>query len=247
MSPSYQTDNTTTEKDVLVIPSKMETSSARTMLKKVGFAVLVGGAVVVGNSYGSPMNTPTTEIEAFLSSMSDLSVVADESLTCSGRRGTMYSVAPFVSEKTLPGTTICGQLCILPEQVAFALRFAPEPKPVIGDCPSRGYTIDSGKFFNFIPIGSGFFQARVFTAPPSPSPSPPYIQFKDYKGISGNNLKCGGFGSQKAIEDFCNSNLDCMGYKFGGNNSSKDGWCAKTTSEKGRFERNGGRVWYQKQ
>jgi len=72
MSPSYQTNNTTTEKDVLVNPSKMEPSSARTMLKKVGFAMFVGGAVVVGNSYGSPMNTPTTEIEAFLSSVSDL-------------------------------------------------------------------------------------------------------------------------------------------------------------------------------
>jgi len=213
------------------------------MWKKVGFAVLVGGAVVVGNSYRSPMNTPTTEIEAFLSSMSDLSVVADGSLTCSGR-GTMYSVAPFVSEKTLPGETICGQLCVLPEQVPFVLRFAPKPKPVKGDCSSRGFTIDSGKFFNFIPIGTGFFQARVFTEPK------PYIQFKDTDGISGNDLRCG-FDSQKAIEDFCNSNLDCKGYSYyplGVNPKVTKSWhCAKTISlpENGPFVK--GARWYQKQ
>jgi len=238
MSPSYQTDNTTTEKDVLVNPSKMETSSARTMLKKVGIAVLVGGAVVVGNSYRSPMNTPTTEIEAFLSSVSDLPVAtADGSLTCSGR-GTMYSVAPFESENTFPGEIICGQLCILPEQVAFVIRFAPPPTPVIGDCPSRGFTVDSGKSFNSIPIFSEFFQSRVFTEPK------PYIQFKDYSGIGGNDIgRCGRFGSQKAIEDYCNSNLDCMGYSFDRFNG-RNWWCTKTTSEKGVFNRNA--VWYQK-
>jgi len=79
MSPSYQTDTTTTEQDVLVnpskMPSKMEPSSARTMLKKVTFAVVVGGAAVFGYSFGSPVNTPTNEVEAFLSSVNDSSSV----------------------------------------------------------------------------------------------------------------------------------------------------------------------------
>eukprot|EP00751_Fragilariopsis_kerguelensis_P027145 CAMPEP_0170873960 /NCGR_PEP_ID=MMETSP0734-20130129/27785_1 /TAXON_ID=186038 /ORGANISM="Fragilariopsis kerguelensis, Strain L26-C5" /LENGTH=47 /DNA_ID= /DNA_START= /DNA_END= /DNA_ORIENTATION= len=47
MSPSYQTDTTTTDKDVLVVnPSKMEPSSARTMWKKIAVAAFVGTAFV---------------------------------------------------------------------------------------------------------------------------------------------------------------------------------------------------------
>merc|ERR1712238_223981 len=115
----------------------------------------VGAAFVVGNSRGSPMNTPTTEIEAFLSSVKPHGGIT----SCSGRR-TMYAQAPIESENILPGEIICGQLCLLPEQALF-LPFAPKPPPVKGDCPSLGYTIDSGESFNAIPV-PGFPSARVF-------------------------------------------------------------------------------------
>merc|ERR1712238_200482 len=154
-------DNTTTEQDALV---NEPSSTGTTMLKKVGVAALVGAAFVVGNSRGSSMNTPTTEIEAFLSSVDNnrsRMVDINGSLQCSGR-STMYSVAPLVSENTFPGEIICGQLRLTLVQERF-LSFAPKPTPVKGeDCPSRGYTIDSGESFNAIPVGK-FPPARVFT------------------------------------------------------------------------------------
>merc|ERR1712238_220928 len=111
-------------------------------LKKVGVAALVGAAFVVGNSRGSPMNTPTTETEAFLSSVDN----NRSRISCSGR---WFSTAPLVSENILPGETICGQVCLTRVQ-EVGLGFAPPPTPVKGD-PSRGYTIDSGESFNAIP------------------------------------------------------------------------------------------------
>merc|ERR1712238_47352 len=82
MSPSYQTKTTTTEQDVLL--QEPSPSTRTTMWKKVGMAALVGTAFVVGvNSYGSTIHTPTTDIEAFLSSVNNLSVVdVDETLSC---------------------------------------------------------------------------------------------------------------------------------------------------------------------
>jgi len=154
MSPSYQTDTTTTDKDVLVVnPSKMEPSSARTMWKKVAVAAFVGGAVVVGNSYGSPMNTPTTEIEAFLSSVSDLK--------CEKGVSTMYSV---VSDNfnDFKGEKVCGQLCATPRIAQFILPFAPPPTPEKGDCASFGFTIGTGKSFDL-----GFAKASIFKSPPT--------------------------------------------------------------------------------
>jgi len=152
MSPSYQTDTTTTDKDVLVVnPSKMEPSSARTMWKKVAFAMVVGGAVVVGNSYGSPMNTPTTEIEAFLSSVSDLK--------CEKGVSTMYSVL-LDSVNTFPGEKVCGQLCATPRTAQFIFPFAPPPKPEKGDCASFGFTIGTAKSFDL-----GFAKASIFQRP----------------------------------------------------------------------------------
>merc|ERR1711865_290788 len=115
----YQTDNTTTEKDALV---NEPSSTGTTMLKKVGVAALVGAAFVVGNSRGSSMNTPKTEIEAFLSSVdnnrSRMVDINGSILPCSGR-STMYSVAPLVSENIFPGEIICGQLCLTPVQERF--------------------------------------------------------------------------------------------------------------------------------
>merc|ERR1712238_91081 len=134
-------------------------STGTTMLKKVGVAALVGAAFVVGNSRGSSMNTPKTEIEAFLSSVKPYVKPYDGITSCSGRR-TMYAQAPLVSENILPGEIICGQLCLLPELALF-LPLAPKPTPVKGDCPSLGCTIDSGESFNAIPV-PGFPSARVF-------------------------------------------------------------------------------------
>merc|ERR1719491_239930 len=157
MSPAYQTDNTTTEKDALV---NEPSSTGTTMLKKVSVAALVGAAFVVGNSRGSSMNTPKTEIEAFLSSVKPYVKPYDGITSCSGR---WFSTAPLVSENILPGETICGQVCLTRVQ-EVGLGFAPPPTPVMGDCPSRGYTIDSGESFNAIPF-PGFPSARVFTKP----------------------------------------------------------------------------------
>mmetsp|Transcript_12562 Transcript_12562/g.12330 ORF Transcript_12562/g.12330 Transcript_12562/m.12330 type:complete len:219 (-) Transcript_12562:82-738(-) len=208
MSPSYQTDNTTTEQDVLVNPSKMEPSSARTMWKKVAFAMVVGGAVVVGNSYGSPMNTPTTEIEAFLSSVSDLK--------CEEGVSTMYSV--FIDNgNNFPGEKVCGQLCATPKTAQFIFPFAPPPKPEKGDCASFGYSVDTGKFFDL-----GFAKASIFKRPK------PYIEFKNRRGSDAIGCR----PSQEAVEDFCNSNLDCMGYSF-----YQGRWCAKSNSNEGPFVR----------
>mmetsp|Transcript_2059 Transcript_2059/g.2363 ORF Transcript_2059/g.2363 Transcript_2059/m.2363 type:complete len:163 (+) Transcript_2059:71-559(+) len=161
MSASYQTENTTTEKDVLV---NKEPSPSHTMLKKLGIAALVGTAFVVGNSYGSSMNTPKTEIEAFLAHANDLAVVNGPT-SCSGL-STMYSVSPFTSNTVRPGETICGQLCLIPALVDPVLGAAPNPKPVKGDCPSVGFKSDTGGSFNSIPFppNSGkFLSARVFT------------------------------------------------------------------------------------
>ena len=83
MSPSYHTENTITEQDILIQEPSL--SARTTMWNKVGVAALVGTAFVVGcNSYGhSTIHTPTTDIETFLSSMSDLSVVdVDGALSC---------------------------------------------------------------------------------------------------------------------------------------------------------------------
>jgi len=198
------------------------------MWKKVGFAVLVGGAVVVGNSYRSPMNTPTTEIEAFLSSVSDLK--------CEEGVSTMYSV--FIDNgNTFPGERVCGQLCATPKTVQFIFPFAPPPKPKKGDCASFGFTTETGRFFDL-----GFGKASIFKRP--------YIEFKGRAGIGGNDLRCGKFGSQKAIEDYCNSNDACKGYSYDPRPDSfaftRGGpwWCTKTTSEKGPLNSNC--VWYQK-
>jgi len=80
------------------------------------------------------------------------------------------------------------------------------------------------------------------------SSSSEYIQHKGYAGIVGNDLSCGTFGSQEAIEDYCNLNLDCMGYSHHTSHwsTSQGGpwWCAKTTSAKGNYDQEG--VWYEK-
>jgi len=82
----------------------------------------------------------------------------------------------------------------------------------------------------------------------SSSSSSEYIQYKGYAGIVGNDLSCGTFGSQEAIEDYCNLNLDCKGYSYDSSSwsTSQGGpWlCAKTTSAKGNYDSSG--VWYEK-
>merc|ERR1712238_363651 len=100
---------------------------------KVGVAALVGVAFVVGNSRGSSMNNNRSRM-----------VDINGSIQCSGR---WFSTAPLVSENIFPGETICGQVCLTRVQ-EVGLGFAPPPTPVKGDCPSRGYTIDSGESFN---------------------------------------------------------------------------------------------------
>eukprot|EP00751_Fragilariopsis_kerguelensis_P012672 CAMPEP_0170778772 /NCGR_PEP_ID=MMETSP0733-20121128/12589_1 /TAXON_ID=186038 /ORGANISM="Fragilariopsis kerguelensis, Strain L26-C5" /LENGTH=161 /DNA_ID=CAMNT_0011122257 /DNA_START=65 /DNA_END=550 /DNA_ORIENTATION=- len=87
MSPSYQTDNTTTDKDVLVNPSKMEPSSVRTMLTKVGLATLVGTAFVVGNSVGySHTSTGITKTSVAYDELLGFELAEDGASTpsCSG-------------------------------------------------------------------------------------------------------------------------------------------------------------------
>merc|ERR1712238_214039 len=108
----------------------------------------------------SKLHTPKTEIEAFLSSVKPYVKPYDGITSCSGR---WFSTAPLVRENIFPGETICGQVCLTRVQ-EVGLGFAPPPTPVKGDCPSRGYTIDSGESFNAIPF-PGFPSARVFTKP----------------------------------------------------------------------------------
>merc|ERR1712238_521310 len=98
-------------------------STGTTMLKKVGVAVLVGAAFVVGNSRGSSMNTPKTEIETFLSSVKPYVKPYDGIISCSGR---WFSTAPLVSENIFPGETICGQVCLTRVQ-EVGLGLLPRP------------------------------------------------------------------------------------------------------------------------
>ena len=86
------------------------------------------------------------------------------------------------------------------------------------------------------------------TSSPSSSPSyQEYIQYAGYDGVHLNDLgKCGRFDSQKAIEDYCNSDDACKGYSWDPTKNSQGGpwWCAKTTSDRGVSNTNA--VWYQK-
>ena len=174
MSPSYQTVP-------LVTPPKVEPSSTSVpMMKKVAVAAMVGTAFLAGSYV--PRTTHIRSPTGSLSAMGDMSFLDStpgntdclkgEAVASCKPGDEFWSVVGFPDGAGCIGdpraTMICGQICVNSKAIPFlnwVQKYAPEPKPVPGNCASHGYKTDTFMTFGLKGPTHGMVNAyaNIFT------------------------------------------------------------------------------------